>query len=609
MTHKDFFFQVLDLLDKHKIQYWLMCGTLISVIRDGDFLPQDHKDTDIAIDRKDYWTVRELFNAEHKADRMLHSFIRRGELTIVSLNNKFKVDVFAMEKVEDDYYLYSCKLNSETRQWDYEWRVKYPHKLFFPLKSKMFLGRSVPIPNKAEKVLSHHYGDWKIPNPNWDSNNPPHIDNDYKGFSPAGFSYKELPLKTKKTLGFICVNFMRKECTKKTITSLQEHYDDCQIYIGDQDEPTAEMVEFYEMHNVKYFYLPHDCGLSKCRNFLIERVIEPYVMWGDNDFRFDENNHIIDAIGLLKTKKKIGVVGGSILKNNVLQHYERQLLYDKKLGILVYIPLDLTNPKEYLYKSMPYYNCDLTFNIAIAKRKVFNNKKVCWNPEIKVRNEHSDFFLRLKLYGKLSTIYFPALIAHHEHVDSSEYGQFRYRKNDVEVFAKDWKLKMNFTIGQGREIYNGTTKVIKQIDKPIIKENFQKQVVETITEYNPIVEYKQSNTEEVLYKFSKELEMLNKKYCLLDKTCLDAIKYHKLISNDDIHVGVELSTSDFLYLKNNGFKIINTGTLKYNNTIIRINHWMPNNTKNCNIQQNTYQVPYPVVSYLVKIFGCDWKSM
>jgi len=611
VTHEEFFFRVLDMLDKEGIKYWLMCGTLLSAMREGHFLPQDHKDTDIAIDSNDYWKVRRLFDKAHIEGEMLNPFIRRRELTIVSLCNRFKVDVFAMEKSGEEYNLFTYKHRPESNVWDKEWKVSYPYELFYPLASMNFMGRQVSIPDDAQGVLEVHYGkEWKIPNSDWDSYNPPHKDHSYKEIAPAGFWKHRLPeYNDKAELGFICVNFLRKECTKVTVTSLKKQYPNCNIYIADQDAPSAEMVEFYENNGVEYYYLPHDCGLSYCRNFLIERVKEPFIMWGDNDFDFDENNNIQNAIDLLKEHKDIGVVGGSVLKDNVLQHYERLLFYDADHGVLVYVPLELTEPKEYLFNDNKFYYCDLTFNIAIAKRKVFDNKKVRWNPNLKVKYEHTDFFLRLKLYGKLKTVYYPCLTVHHVHENPPDYLGFRFRKKDGVEFSNDWKLRMNFTVGKGREIYGEEPIIVEKtiIEKPIIEKPIKAIIAPNVTpvprkarEYN----YKAN---EALQIVTALLFNLGIGCCLLGRTCLEIV-VNKEVKTNTLYLGAYLSDKNKKDLVDKGLVMIDDTDFLYNDITISFIKQKPKGMKKIVIGNDMYNLPMPVVEYLQNQFGSEWSK-
>ena len=623
MTHKQFFFNILDILEANNITYWLMCGTLLGAIRDKSFLPLDHADTDIGILEDDYWKVRKLFNKECSSSlfsKYKYNFIRRREITISSISDHYKVDIFPMEKDNDNYYIYSYR-KSSTDRWDHEWRAIFPYKAFFPLKQIDFLDRKVNVPHDYETILETHYGKgWKKPDPNFISSTPPNEDKKYEGFFPAGFFPEKLDTK-KYDFAYICVNLLRPEETKKTIITLKINCPNCKIYIADQDKPSAEMFKFYEDYNVEYYYMPFDCGLSYARNFLINKIEEPYIMWGDNDFIFDKNNNIYKAINLLKTYNNIGVVGGSTYKNGQILHYERILMYDKKYGILVYIPLELTDPKEYKYKKDSYYYCDLTFNYAIAKKEVFNNKEIRWNENIKVRYEHSDLFLKLKLFSEYDIVYFPSMKVEHIHLDTEKYKLYRFRKEDAIKFSEYWNLRMNFTIGKGKEIY---TKEEQIIPKVILEKNIKEiDIEDKITEEGKIlekeIEEQNINRNKIIYltKSEKTKDIIHKlvdnnlNFILLRETCLDIIRYKDLkLKPDDLYM-TNNNIMDYnrlvYFLKNQGFKITDKPTSK-GLTIHLYPIDLKMKIKTLDLFDRKVNVPFPVIKYLKKIFGDNWEK-
>jgi len=590
MTHKDFLFHVLDLLEKNRIPYWFMCGTLLGAVRDKDFLPGDHCDTDIAVKSEDGWKLRYILNAEHlKRNKLQWDYIRKGEVTVKDLEYKYKVDIFLMDKEDENYYIYSYKPSPITKKWDYEWRAKFPYKLFFPLRTIKFLGRKVYVPKKYKEVLEIHYGkEWVTPNPKWISSEPLNEDKEYKGFYPAGVSHKDIPLENKEyDFAYICVNLLRKKTTINCIESLKKHYPNVKIYVADQDAPSGDMLQFYEKMGVEYYYLPFDCGLSYARNFLIDKIKEPYIMWGDNDFIFDENNNIESALELVKTDKEIGVVGGSVLKNGNMCHYERLLMYDKERKTLIYIPLELTNPQKHLFKEHPYYYCDLTFNYAIAKKEVFDNKKVRWNEKVKVRYEHSDFFLKLRLFSKYKTVYFPDMTVHHIHVGCPEYQHLRNRATDAIGFSEFWDLKMNFTVTlKDREIYLESAKPVT--NSPSVEK---------------IVKVPIKPTNNFLNVFTKKEEPVK-----------------NLIDMSNVLNYLNINNIDYWLLKESCYLCIVKKTLRMETLIIgvpnkemqeRTNHLgigspyeciiEPNRaTKQINLNNIDIKVPYPVIQYLMK---------
>ncbi len=640
MNHQTFFFKVLDLLEENNIEYTFICGTLLGAIRDGDFIASDPKDTDIALKDNDYWKIRYLINSLLKEDNCFFkvNYIYRKELALYSLDDKYKVDLFFLEKTERFWYMYSYEQDQKTKigRWTSEWRMSFPVEWIFPTKSKKFLGRRVSIPNEAEKILQYQYGDlWKTPDPSWKSNLPFNRDTNYIGCNPGGFPSDKCYMDNKEfDFAYVCVNFLRPEDTKKCITSLKEQYPKCKIYMADQDMPSSEMLELYEYYEVEYYYLPYDCGLSYCRNFLINRIKEPYIMWGDNDFIFDKRSNIYKGIDLLNALTDVGVIGGLVLKNEIQQHYERVLLYSKEHNLLVYVPLELTDPKEFNYQGMKYYYCDLTFNYAIAKKDLFNNKAIRWNENVKVRYEHTDIFLKFKLFSNYKVVYFPEMQVIHEHSFNCEtYNALRTRKSDAEAFAKYWDLKMCFTIGKEQEKYNKFVtpyshliKQVKDNNNPVLEDGkliqsdikIEEKIPEVIipkieTDIDiPITQQEVENKiiesvkqplslQEILLLIQARLPC----YCYIKETCLDLVRHKTLIvMPKKIHILLS-SVEDREAL----IKIFKDKYIEYefeidiDSTLIRKNKILFLDNYEVNIR-----VPMPVVPYLESKFGNNWQT-
>lgn len=631
MGHKNFFFQVLDLLEENNIDYVFICGTLLGAIREGDFISSDPKDTDIALKDSDYWTIRYLINNLLKEEKCFFkvNFIWRKELTLCSLDDKYKVDLFFLEKSERFWNMYSYEQNPKTKtgRWTSEWKMTFPIDWIFPSKSKKFLGRKVSIPNEAEKILAYQYGDlWKTPDPTWKSNLPFNRDSNYIGFNPAGFTPDQCYMDIKQfDFAYVCVNFFRKDDTKRCIESLKDQYPKCKIYLADQDTPSSEMIEFYEKYEVEYYYVPYDCGLSYCRNFLIDKIKEPYIMWGDNDFVFDKRSNIYKGIDLLNELPDVGVVGGLVLKNEIQQHYERILLYSKDYNLLVYVPLELTEPKEYDFQGMKYYYCDLTFNYAIAKNDLFKNKSIRWNEHVKVRYEHTDIFLKIKLFSNYKVIYFPEMQVIHEHSFTCQpYNELRHRSCDAEEFSKYWNLKMAFTIGKEQEQYGKNitpyshlVQKIKANNNPIMESG---KIIDTtiplpiIEEPKPIINepfilpQDQNNPQHEALSLQEVLLLIHTrlpKYSYVKETCLDLVnqKTLRLLPNK-IHI--VLASVDDRILLSNIFKDKNTPyefevdidpELVQKSKIIYLDNYKAH-----------IRVPMPVIPYLESKFGIGWQT-
>jgi phosphorylcholine metabolism protein LicD/GT2 family glycosyltransferase len=594
MSHKDFLFKLLDLFDKNDIPYFFLCGTLLGAVREKDFLPNDEKDTDIAIDEAYYWEVRRLFDKEIIENQELRYVgIRRKEITVAIKDFPYKLDIFFMEKINEDYYIYSYKKPKDKPYWFLEWRAKFPYELFFPLKQITFLGRKINVPQEYKKVLEIHYGkDWQIPNPKFDTYSQTNIDQDYKGFYPAGILGTDYIANNKEyEIGFICINFFRKDSTKECIESIKKNHPNIKVYVADQDAPSGEMIEFYEKNNIEYYYLPFDCGLSYCRNFLVDKVKEPYLMWGDNDFVFSEDNKINHALTLLQKLNDVGFVGGSIKNTKgITLHYERLLKLLNNYGILLYIPLELTHPQTQSIEGIDFYYCDLTFNFVVCKTKILlNNQKLRWNVDLKVSYEHTDMFLRIKEYSKYRVAYCPSMTVIHNHTFTNKnYNEYRLRKNAGEIFAKAWNLRMNFTIGEGRELY---FEHMVSSKNSLANELYNNPNQSLLQENPPLVPQEMNPQLKIL--FSEKIE-----FWLLNQSCLEVIKTKRLTSNK-ICIGVKneetLSRVKVLlekYLEDTEIIVESNRATK---EVMVFMHYKVN-------------VPMPVVAYLTSTYGGNWQN-
>jgi len=389
----------------------------------------------------------------------------------------------------------------------------------------------------------------------------------------------------KKIIGYICVNFIRKEATKKCILSLKEHCPFIKVYVADQDAPTDEMIAFYKENNVNYYFVEYDLGLSNARNFLVKKIKEPYLMWGDNDFIFTEKNNILKAMKILNKDKKLGFVGGSIILKGTVQHYERELFYDKEKGILVYVPLELTDPEVQTIGNLEYYYTDLTFNYVLCKTKTIKqNKELRWNKNLKVSYEHTDMFLRIKLYSDFKVAYFPDMTVIHEPIRTKDYNQFRTRPQCGKIFGDSWNLKMALGVCGTKIIYETQKKQKINVPKDIIIQN---QIIEQTKEeiQDPVKTQIPKNL------FIKLIEQ-NITFWFLKQSCYDII-INKKIPTENITIGVPNEEIKTLLEKYNIEIIVETSR----------------KTKKTAIEDNEFLVPFPVKKYLEKYTGKSWRQL
>ena len=94
-----------------------------------------------------------------------------------------------------------------------------------------------------------------------------------------------------KNVTAIVISFLRVGYTKKCVKSLRHMYPDIKIRVGENGHYSEEMAEFCKEQGAEYIDLPFDSGVCVARNILVKGVETEYVMVGDDDFYYknDEN--------------------------------------------------------------------------------------------------------------------------------------------------------------------------------------------------------------------------------------------------------------------------------------------------------------------------------
>ncbi|MCK4311232.1 MAG: LicD family protein [Candidatus Cloacimonetes bacterium] len=163
----------IKILEKNNIPYWLDEGTLLGIIRDGDLLPWDH-DADMGIPgeyAEKVWKIRHKFFPVFVVKRkMTSSLWLPGRFRSLKLKTPFErlfqinfhIDLFCKYKVEDRMH------------WIIMNALKHSESKFFDnLDTINWEERKVKIPSHVEEYLELNYGNWRVPDPDFD----PSVDN------------------------------------------------------------------------------------------------------------------------------------------------------------------------------------------------------------------------------------------------------------------------------------------------------------------------------------------------------------------------------------------------------------------------------------------------
>lgn len=225
-TLTNLLWQVKEVLDKHNVEFWLDCGTLLGAVRNGKFIPWEH-DIDFGAWQDNFSDSTKILLCKEFSKRGLgasiyqhHINVRKKEVeeTWLDVNfyylNKDKVIMPRLFPTNAmgrffSYFLhvlfapYRCKVDRTKsikkrfimnaliniscaipfilRKWliqmgmiiykrygskDVSWVI--PNKYFTHLSTIRFYGMEFKVPAKSEEYLTYRYGkDWRIPKRDW----------------------------------------------------------------------------------------------------------------------------------------------------------------------------------------------------------------------------------------------------------------------------------------------------------------------------------------------------------------------------------------------------------------------------------------------------------
>lgn len=192
---------ICNLLSELKIEYCIDSGTLLGLVREGKLLAHD-LDIDISV-REDQLNrlkkLKEILKGKGYKCRVLNffgkkykfKFWRTGEKRVIDINifretpdNKFFIcpQPFPIEKEENFLFRNFRKgvrvcfglmknIGSEFDLNNFPWSMGTYHRTWAIPKeyfdSFEHLENSIYMPNKSTEYLEFRYGNWRVPNSNW----------------------------------------------------------------------------------------------------------------------------------------------------------------------------------------------------------------------------------------------------------------------------------------------------------------------------------------------------------------------------------------------------------------------------------------------------------
>lgn len=253
-------------------------------------------------------------------------------------------------------------------------------------------------------------------------------------------------------------SFLRNNKTRACIDSLLKTYPGIKVIVIDDSYPEyrAEMDSYYNDLKKKghqVIYAPFDIGISAGRNWALENITTEYTLIGDNDFIYTKEAGVDRMKEVLESRKDIDVVCGGIIEEGNKLFYEgfmKRGVDDAQKGFLKYTLLDHKSCLWEHVKKNRITRIDIGFNYFLMRTSMY--PQTFWCPDIKIKCEHSDFFLRLQNHGRRCVYLEDAFAINDASFEDNhpDYGKFRGRKNDCATFGKNWKL--DYAIGFDNDI-------------------------------------------------------------------------------------------------------------------------------------------------------------
>lgn len=174
-----------EVIERHHLPIFAAYGTLLGFVRDKGFLPHDD-DIDLGV-LPGEWTPKRLLKLllEEEGFSFLFAFSYNDRVTELKLQyNGIPVDFFFYEDDGERFYAGSYHYfpdvkypspNANSAQRVAEPRIK-------GLVTFLVYGIEFPVPANTEYVLEQLYGNWRVPDTNWDDSKHPGIE-DLPGFA------------------------------------------------------------------------------------------------------------------------------------------------------------------------------------------------------------------------------------------------------------------------------------------------------------------------------------------------------------------------------------------------------------------------------------------
>ena len=247
---------------------------------------------------------------------------------------------------------------------------------------------------------------------------------------------------TLNKVSLIIKTFERPDALNKLLKSIDKFYgkykDSLNIYIADDSREPKEP-NFKSKNKVHFFTLPFDSGLSKGRNFLVEKVKTKYFIILDDDFVFSRETKIESLVDSMEQNPEFDIVGGSVY--NYRKHWwqkKRKIKGNRSVSLKNTI---LSRSKQPLRTVANHKIFHFILNFFIAKTDRI--KIVKWNDNLKIV-EHTAFFLDCMKHNFIVAEH-PFVRINHLHLKKAHEFYNKYRVDRANKFIEYLHVNYHFT--------------------------------------------------------------------------------------------------------------------------------------------------------------------
>jgi len=223
-------------------------------------------------------------------------------------------------------------------------------------------------------------------------------------------------------VSLIIKTFERPEALYVLLKSIDRFYgkyrENLNIYIAD-DSKDPKIPTLKLRNRIHYFTLPFDSGVSKGRNFLLEKVKTKYFITLDDDFVFSRKTKIENFVSVMENNPDFDILGGSVF--NYRKHWwqkKKKIEGNRSVAIKDKVLKRCKKPTKIINGHKIF---DFIIQFFIAKTEKIRN--IGWNENLKTV-EHTAFFLDC-MKNDLIVAEHPTVRINHLRHKNRKYKKFR----------------------------------------------------------------------------------------------------------------------------------------------------------------------------------------